>query len=124
MITIASFQSIDEAQLARMKLEGSGIDSFIADEAMVNMNWLYSNAIGGVRLQIHEEDLETAKEILELKPAEKGVVSCPSCGSQNIVYRKIGIISAISLMIGFILPASKILIDCDDCKHSFQHNRS
>lgn len=124
MITIANFQTIDEAQLARMKLEGSGIEVFIPDETTANMNWLYSNAIGGIRLQVQETDLEIAKEVLDLHPAENGMIKCPNCDSQNITYRKLSLFSAITVMIGFILPSSEITIDCSDCKHTFQHKRS
>ncbi len=121
MLTLAKFQSPDEAHLARMKLEGSGIEAFIADETLVSMNWLYSNAIGGIRLQVREEDLERAMEILQLAPSEEGIVTCPRCGSQNIKYRKIGPAAALGLLIGFLLPAKANKIDCVDCEHSFEY---
>ncbi|MDQ8187952.1 DUF2007 domain-containing protein [Pelagicoccus sp. SDUM812002] len=123
MVTLVKFQSPDEAYLARMRLEGSGIEAFIADETMVSMNWLYSNAIGGIRLQVREEDQERAMEILSLTPSERGIVTCPHCGSQNIKYRKIGPAAAIGLIIGFILPAKSNELDCADCKRSFESKR-
>jgi hypothetical protein len=84
MITIAQFSKPEEAHLLRMRLEAGGVPAFVLDENMVQMDWLYSNAIGGVRLQIAEEDAERAREILEEEPAEELPSDrpvCPSCGS-------------------------------------------
>jgi hypothetical protein len=107
-----------------MKLEGSGIEAFLPDETMAQMNWLYTNAIGGVRVQVHEDDLEAAREVLELGPAEKGVVPCPRCGSQNIRYQNLSPLSAVSIFIGFILPSQTVSLYCQDCQQKFKHARS
>ena len=48
MITVARFSFPHEAYIAKASLEAAGIDSFIADEHTINMQWLYSNAMGGV----------------------------------------------------------------------------
>ncbi|GAL10927.1 hypothetical protein JCM19233_1912 [Vibrio astriarenae] len=64
MIVVARFSFPHEAHIAKANLESAGIESFIADEHTVNTQWLYSNAIGGVRLMVSEEDLEEATEIL------------------------------------------------------------
>ncbi|MDT9694371.1 DUF2007 domain-containing protein, partial [Streptomyces sp. P9(2023)] len=53
-----------EAHIAKASLESAGITSFIADEHTVNTQWLYSNAIGGVRLLVAEDDAKEALEIL------------------------------------------------------------
>lgn len=84
MITIAQFSKPEEAHLLRMRLEAGGVPAFVLDENIVQMDWLYSNAIGGVRLQIAEEDAERAQEILgeeppEALPSDRPV--CPACGS-------------------------------------------
>ena len=65
MITVASFSKPEEAHLLRLRLEAGGVPAFVQDENMVQMDWMYSNAIGGVRVQIAEEDVARAKEILE-----------------------------------------------------------
>lgn len=64
-ITIARYSLPYEAHLDRARLESEGILSIIADEYTINMQWLYSNAMGGVRLQVDEPDLARAAEILE-----------------------------------------------------------
>jgi hypothetical protein len=43
-----------------MFLESRGIAGFILDEYFVRICWQYSNAIGGVRLVVEEEDADEA----------------------------------------------------------------
>ena len=45
-------------------LRGSGIDAFLPDEMTVQNNWMWSNAIGGVRVQVGEENAARAEELL------------------------------------------------------------
>jgi len=68
VITLARFEKPEEAQLARMRLEAGGVPAFIPDENTIQVQWMYANALGGVRLQIAEEDFERAKEILDAPP--------------------------------------------------------
>ncbi|MEH6551679.1 MAG: DUF2007 domain-containing protein [Pseudomonadales bacterium] len=91
MITIARFSLPIEAQVARAKLDSVGIPAFVADEHMLTANWLYSNAFGGVRLQVPNSCAKKSREILsadysELLISEKGVdlASCSICGSNDL----------------------------------------
>src|SRR5580704_353168 len=95
MVTIASFPSVIEAQLAKSRLESEGIDCFVADENIVTMNWLYSNAVGGVKLQVDRADFEVARQLLELpasrpKTKEEGAaeVICMNCGSSEVFFHR------------------------------------
>ena len=65
LVTVARFTSPLEAHIARSRLEYEGIRAVVLDEAMITMNWLYSNALGGVRVQVLESNVEAAEEILE-----------------------------------------------------------
>ena len=61
MITIARFDSPEEAYLFRSFLESRGVESAVLDEHIAQLFWHYRMATGGVRVVIHdEEDLETA----------------------------------------------------------------
>ena len=64
MKTIATFSKPEEAHLFRTRLEAAGIPAYVQDEHFIQMDWLYSNAIGGVRVQIADEDVEAAREFL------------------------------------------------------------
>lgn len=77
MITIASFSKPEEAHLLRLRLEAGGVAAYVQDENVIQTYWLYSNAIGGVRVQISEDDLEAAREILEAPPFEGDLGDAP-----------------------------------------------
>ena len=92
MITVARFSFPHEAYIAKASLEAAGIDSFIADEHTINMQWLYSNAMGGVRLLVQEVDLDNALSLLNTDFSESviyqeqklGIDHCPNCGSDEL----------------------------------------
>jgi hypothetical protein len=69
LVTIRLFRDLPEALFAKALLESSGIECFLADENIVRLDWFISNAIGNMRLQVREEDAETALEILD-QPVE------------------------------------------------------
>jgi hypothetical protein len=64
MVTIRTCSTLPEAHLLQSFLGGSGIASFLPDENTIQMDWLWSNAIGGVRLQVAEDDAERASALL------------------------------------------------------------
>jgi hypothetical protein len=64
LITVATFSFPHEAHLAKMRLDAEGIPAFVADEHTINMQWLYSNAMGGVRLQVPAQFVEDAQRLL------------------------------------------------------------
>ena len=68
MVTIATFSKVEEAHLLRMRLEDAGIPAYIRDENTIQIDWLYSNALGGVRVDVSDEDLDAAKAVLALEP--------------------------------------------------------
>ena len=91
MVTIASFSLPIDAQIPRAKLESEGIPAFIADEHTINMQWLYSDAMGGVRLQVPESCATRARELLEQIDVEEvidqnniEVPHCPRCNSTQL----------------------------------------
>ena len=90
-VIAARFSFPHEAQIARASLEAAGIPAHLADEHTINMQWLYSNALGGVRLLVPPECLDEAKSILKTDhsaqvEAEFGSEKriCPSCDGQNV----------------------------------------
>jgi len=65
LVTIRQFRILHEAHFAKGSLDSSGIESFLADDNMVHMDWLMSNLLGGVKLQVAAADAATATEILD-----------------------------------------------------------
>ncbi|WP_443628226.1 putative signal transducing protein [Candidatus Njordibacter sp. Uisw_002] len=64
-IQIAAFSFPHEAHIAKASLEAANIPALIADEYTINMDWFYSNALGGVRLFVPIEHAAQAKAIIE-----------------------------------------------------------
>lgn len=65
LVTIASFDTIPQAHLARNELESAGIRAVITDEETTGMFWHLANALGGAKVQVTDEDAERAVAILE-----------------------------------------------------------
>lgn len=122
MITVGTFSKPEEAHLLRMRLEAGGVAAFIQYENMVQMDWLYSNAIGGVRVQIAEEDVDAAKEILHnvyVPDGEPYMAQCLKCGSKDSapdeLPRRIAFLSLLLMSFPFLF--SKTRWKCNRCKH-------
>jgi hypothetical protein len=94
LVTAMAFSTLWEAELAGSRLDAEGIPVFLKDGHTVNMNWLFSNAVGGVKVQVGEGELKRAREILAthftidaLDEADlEDVVECPRCRNENIKY--------------------------------------
>ena len=64
LVTVATFHGLWEAELAKARLGAEGIGSTIPNENLIRLHWGMLPAVGGVRLQVREEDAEAATEIL------------------------------------------------------------
>lgn len=64
METIATFDFLPEAEIARGRLLAEGISCRLADQYLVQANWLYSPAVGGIKLQVEAQDAARAREVL------------------------------------------------------------
>ena len=65
LITVFSFNFAYEAYIVQSRLESEGISCFLQDEYYLQLNPLATNAIGGVKLQVLERDLNRTIEILK-----------------------------------------------------------
>jgi Putative prokaryotic signal transducing protein len=64
LVTVETFSSPWEAQLARAALESEGIDAVIADEHFLRLYGALTGTLGGVRLQVRPEDADRATDLL------------------------------------------------------------
>ena len=65
MATAGIFYNLQEADVVVGLLESCGIDCLLCDEHMHRVHPLASDVIGGVRVQVREQDLEVARELLK-----------------------------------------------------------
>jgi hypothetical protein len=70
IVTLRQFLTVQEAVMAKSVLDSAGIESFLADENVISMNWPWSNALGGVKLQVRKTEVAVASELLEQKLSE------------------------------------------------------
>jgi hypothetical protein len=124
LTTIATFSFPYEAHIAKSHLEFENIPAFVADEHTFNMQWLYSNAMGGVRLQVPTIQAERAREIINqnlshLVESEIGKEEnvCGKCGSEHLTPHTKGKAPAflVFILIGFPLFFYKRGLKCDIC---------
>src|SRR5262245_3733301 len=52
LVTVGTFRDLPEAHALKMRLEAAGIPAYLADAELVAMDWLLSNAVGGVKVQV------------------------------------------------------------------------
>jgi hypothetical protein len=94
LVTVMTFSTLWEAEMAASRLESEDVPAYLKDGETVNMNWLLSNAVGGVKVQVTNADLRKAKEILSapvtVDAREEGetedVIVCPRCKNEKIQY--------------------------------------
>jgi hypothetical protein len=127
LVTLQHFRDVPEALLAKGKLESAGIACALADGNLVRMDWLLSNAIGGIRLQVHQQDAEAARAILdepippEFREEEVGESyaqpQCPRCYSLDIGFEKINRFwtYGLWLLLSFPIPVRKNNWKCYTC---------
>lgn len=125
MITVSSFSKPEEANLLRCRLEAAGIPAFVRDEFTIQMYWLYSNALGGVRVEVPAEHAAAAHEIMSLPPVDESPESatvCPRCGSNEVIQRKWPLrVAYLSLLIAFFpLLLTRKHLKCESCHHTWR----
>jgi hypothetical protein len=93
LTTVRQYREQTEALIAQSVLDSAGIYSFLMDENTIRVNWAYSDVLGGIRLQVAQDDVAAAQEILS-QPIPKSIAVegeedyqqpiCPRCTSLNI----------------------------------------
>lgn len=125
IITVRQYRELADALVARGALESAGIVCYLRDENVVRMDWVWSNLLGGIRLQVREEDRDSAKAILS-EPIPEMIQTdgetpfaqplCPRCGSLNIHYEAIHKRAGMASIILFVpIPIPKRTWHCNDC---------
>jgi hypothetical protein len=111
LVTIETFRDLSEALLAKGRLEAAEIDSCLADENLVRMDWFLANAIGGIKLKVPEEQAAEAFRVLftdKYKVPTEDEPKCPKCGSGdvNVVDPDKGF--RLAALIFFALPTPRV----------------
>lgn len=126
LVSIRSFDSYIDANIFLGKLQEEGIVCFLRDEYTVTLDPILSNAIGGIKLTVPENQAERAKELLAQFDAEKkALLKCPKCGSDNVEYisnpTKSGnwLSAIVSFLFGSYAVSIKKNYHCFKCGYEF-----
>lgn len=132
-VVVESYSYPYEAQIAKSQLDAAGIVARIENEHMVNMNWLYSNAVGGVRLLVLEAFAEEAYQLIHQNFSEEldqqfdlAAEQCPYCGSNQLIPFTQGKRNAFIafLLVGFPLYRYKHGMKCTQCDYFIEDQSS
>lgn len=63
-VTVAVFNYPHEIAILKHLLDEAGLRFVFRNETMASIAPMYSYALGGIRLMVHPNDLDTVKEIL------------------------------------------------------------
>jgi DNA-directed RNA polymerase subunit M/transcription elongation factor TFIIS len=137
LITVATYTQPIQAHIAKGRLEAEGILCFLGDENIISVHPFYSNAVGGVKLKVREEEAAQASAILDQIQAEEPepntfaaedhetsekAILCPNCGSEdayvNWFSKKIFALSMV--LFGFPLPFIRKSFHCPACGHEWK----
>lgn len=93
-----------EAYVAQALLESEDVYAVVPDECLINLNWLYRNVLGGIKLQVPEADARLATDLLDAHVLEdEGLTSepCLLCGGPAVEHFLLG--QRIAFLIWMIL---------------------
>ena len=144
IVVYKTFTDPNNAHIVKGLLDSYGIECFLSDENIVTLNAMYSSAVGGVKLNVFEKDLNRISAILESENVteeeitesekEESKITCPICHSANVAFggsvkRKFGlstvvIFSVITSFLLMVYPFSlRKAYHCFDCGHEFKKQK-
>ncbi len=127
LVTVERYRDLHEALLAKARLELAEIFCQLADENVVRADWFYSNAVGGVRLQVLERDCDAARAILQEAIPEQFAWDgedepfvqprCPRCQSLDIRFETLNRPWTFlpMFLLGFTVPVRRERWACGAC---------
>ena len=63
-VTVATYDKSTDAHIALGRLAAEGVHALLFDDNMVQMDWLYAIALGGIKLRVVRGDAARARRIL------------------------------------------------------------
>jgi Putative prokaryotic signal transducing protein len=125
LIVLRSFPNSLEAHMAKAQLAAEGIEAVLHDEHIVALNWLYSDAMGGIKLLVLAEDVAAARECLNAvgvrattNEVEPDMI-CSHCGGQlGPLVKHQSAFALTWLLKGFPLWPIRFSRNCTVCKQT------
>jgi DNA-directed RNA polymerase subunit RPC12/RpoP len=125
-VAIRSYDTYIPANMVMQRLEEEGIRAYLQDENTVTIDPILTNAVGGIKVMVHEEQAPRALELLaEWEKVYRQAISCPKCGSSNVLHVTQAknpanwVIAIATWLFGNYAVAAKQVYHCYDCGHEF-----
>jgi hypothetical protein len=129
-VVIRRYRDLPDAWIAQSVIDSAGIDSVLLDENIVGLNWFYSNAMGGVKLQVRARDAEDADALLSLGWVKEFDVPgfgtyrqpvCPNCGSMDVSHGGLDRpLTYLLLLVNLPIPIPVEGWQCYSCRSHWQ----
>ena len=125
-VPVAVYTNYIDANIMLGRMQEDGIDCWLKDENIVTIDPTLTNAVGGIKLMVAEnERMKALQWLWEMNKEKKAVLSCPKCNSHNLEYvstpRKPG--NWLSVLIGVFItsfaPPVEQVYHCFDCGKEF-----
>lgn len=125
LVPIRQFRDLPEALLAKGCIESAGIECYLRDDNLVRLDWFISNFIGGIKLCVRPEDVETARRLLD-EPILEGMYvhgvglyeqpRCPKCQSLDVNFQELDRpIAYLSAFLSVPVPLQRQAWRCHSC---------
>ncbi len=116
------FEYSTEAYVTKSKLDSEGVKTMLMDETTIDSDPLISGAIGGVKLLVHNDNLQKASEIYnDIRTYQKDEdgkdIFCPKCKSNRILVAPLHRKNIIYMLFPFF-EGRKLI--CNNCKTLFK----
>lgn len=126
-IAIRSYDTYIPANMVLQRLEAEGIRAYLQDEYTVTIDPILTNAVGGIKLMVLQDQSQRALELLTgWEKDYRQAIACPNCGSSNVHHitqtsNPANWFSAITTwFFGNYAVAVKKVYHCFDCGHEFE----
>ena len=129
LVVIETFTDTSLAYIAKAQIETAGIPAVMKDDGVVSMDWMLSNAVGGVKLLVPTSRAKEAYNLLhndseliqeESKQLSQAIEKCPACGSTEYTNSKFKTrIRALSMLLALPFTFGKNTYICKRCQHNW-----
>ena len=110
-VTVARYFDPSEAHVVRALLESAGLMATVADDHHVTANYPLSTALGGVRVQVPQDQLEAAREWVAAYASQRLAGHVPVADKLLAV--------AVFVFGAATFPSRDSLGECRDCGHTW-----
>ena len=127
LITVKTFDNYFSANILLTRLQAEGIECYLKDENTVTIDPILTNAIGGIKLVVKNDDAARVKKLLGAYQLEYLLsATCPQCGSNSFTYiAKPGVTNFVTAIFTWLFSSYAVAPDyvyqCGNCGYETEN---